>query len=379
MTPRSVRIWKDVHKWTSLVCTLFLFLLCITGLPLIFHDEIDAALGATVEPDAVADTTPPLSFDRIIEIARKENPKDVVTIVGADDEDPIWHVYMAPTITAPKASTIVSVDARTGRVLHVGAAVRGAVTKFLLDLHSDLFLDQPGMLFLGAMALCFIVAIISGVVVYGPFMRRVDFGTIRPRRRLYWLDLHNLLGIVMLTWTLVVGVTGVINTLSQQIAQHWRQTELVAMIGPWRNAPVPPKLSSAQSAIDTALAHAPGMKVASVALPGSPFAGGHHYGVYLRGNQPLTSRLLKPVLIDAETGVFSETRDMPLYVRALFVSRPLHFGDYGGMPLKILWALLDIVTIVVLGSGLYLWAARLTRSQPALASSQRLAVSAEQL
>jgi uncharacterized iron-regulated membrane protein len=28
------------------------------------------------------------------------------------------------------------------------------------------------------------------------------------------------------------------------------------------------------------------------------------------------------------------------------------------MPLKIIWALLDVLTIVVLGSGLYLWLAR---------------------
>jgi uncharacterized iron-regulated membrane protein len=27
--------------------------------------------------------------------------------------------------------------------------------------------------------------------------------------------------------------------------------------------------------------------------------------------------------------------------------------------LKIIWALLDVVTLIVLGSGLYLWAARL--------------------
>lgn len=40
---------------------------------------------------------------------------------------------------------------------------------------------------------------------------------------------------------------------------------------------------------------------------------------------------------------------------ALLVSQPLHFGDYGGMPLKVLWAALDVITIVVLGSGLYLW------------------------
>ncbi|WP_076861172.1 PepSY domain-containing protein [Bradyrhizobium mercantei] len=61
--------------------------------------------------------------------------------------------------------------------------------------------------FHGAMGLCFLLAIASGVVVYGPFVRRLDFGTIRPRRRLYWLDLHHVLGIVILAWTLVVGVT----------------------------------------------------------------------------------------------------------------------------------------------------------------------------
>src|SRR5690606_32118289 len=43
---------------------------------------------------------------------------------------------------------------------------------------------------------------------------------------------------------------------------------------------------------------------------------------------------------------------------ALLLSEPLHFGDYGGMPLKILWAVLDVLTIIVLGSGLYLWFAR---------------------
>jgi uncharacterized iron-regulated membrane protein len=36
-------------------------------------------------------------------------------------------------------------------------------------------------------------------------------------------------------------------------------------------------------------------------------------------------------------------------------SQPLHFGDYGGMPMKVIWAILDVITIVVLASGLYLW------------------------
>ena len=42
-------------------------------------------------------------------------------------------------------------------------------------------------------------------------------------------------------------------------------------------------------------------------------------------------------------------------MQALLLSQPLHFGDYGGLPMKILWAVLDLFTIVVLISGLYLW------------------------
>jgi uncharacterized iron-regulated membrane protein len=87
---------------------------------------------------------------------------------------------------------------------------------------------------------------------------------------------------------------------------------------------------------------------------GSP----HHYLIWTKGGTPLRARLFTPVLIDARTGALTAAVQMPWYLRALEVSRPLHFGDYGGLPLKIIWALLDLVTIVVLASGLYLWLSR---------------------
>ena len=97
---------------------------------------------------------------------------------------------------------------------------------------------------------------------------------------------------------------------------------------------------------------------ALIAFPGSIFSSKSHYTVFMRGDTPLTSRLLKPALIDAETGKLTDSRDMPWYVTALFISQPLHFGDYGGLPLKIIWALLDVMTIMVLGTGVYLWLRR---------------------
>ena len=80
--------------------------------------------------------------------------------------------------------------------------------------------------------------------------------------------------------------------------------------------------------------------------------------VALAGDTPLTERLISPTMVDAGTGKLTDARDMPWYVQMLFLSTPLHFGDYGGLSLKLAWAMLDLVTILVLGSGLWLWLAR---------------------
>ena len=65
-----------------------------------------------------------------------------------------------------------------------------------------------------------------------------------------------------------------------------------------------------------------------------------------------------PVLIDAKSGKVTDSRAMPWYVNTLFLSQPLHFGNYGGMALKVIWGVFDFLSIVVLITGIYLWVAR---------------------
>ena len=45
----TIKAWSWVHKWSSLICTVFMLLLCLTGLPLIFHHELGHLLGTEVE------------------------------------------------------------------------------------------------------------------------------------------------------------------------------------------------------------------------------------------------------------------------------------------------------------------------------------------
>ena len=352
----TLKRWYLIHKWTSLICTTFLLLLCLTGLPLIFREEVALWLGHHVEPPQIVAETQRANLDDIVADATARRPGESIQFVSLDHEAPVWFVLLGTTPDATDGSALFMYDARTGAFLHE-IPLRQGFMYVMLKLHVDLFADLPGTLFLGAMGLLFVVSVISGVVVYGPFMRKLPFGTVRVdgSRRLTWLDLHNLLGIVTVLWVLVVGGTGVINTLARPIFAYWQQTELTEMTAPWRGQPIPSPFSPLQEALATAKATEPQKEVDFVAFPGTAFAGPHHYAVFLRGQTPLTARLIEPVLIDVATGQIAASRTMPWYVTALLVSEPLHFGDYGGLPLKIVWALLDGITIVVLVSGLYLW------------------------
>jgi uncharacterized iron-regulated membrane protein len=169
--------------------------------------------------------------------------------------------------------------------------------------------------------------------------------------------LINLIGIVTLVWCFVVGATGMINTWAELLVQYWQYDKITALLAPYKDQPLLTVAERAplQDSMDTAMQVGAQRKVSFIAFPGTSFSSPHHNTFFLKGTTPLTSKLLQPLLIDAKTSRLTAAPELPWYLTALLVSQPLHFGDYGGMPMKILWALLDVATIVVLGSGLYLW------------------------
>jgi uncharacterized iron-regulated membrane protein len=370
MTTKTIKRWLFLHRWSSLICTLFLLMLCLTGLPLIFADEIDGWLNPHPPYENLPANTPMANLDSIVHITRNRYPHEVLTFLFIDDDEPqiianlssSWKEFMQPH---SDSTHYIRFDARTAKVLEdADAKTAGKRTfiRIMLDLHRGLFMDLPGELFLALMGALFGLALVSGIFIYSPFMKKMDFGTIRKdrSRRLKWLDLHNLLGIVTLAWMLIVGLTGIMNEVSTPLFGIWQATDVKAMLEPYKNIPVPTpeELHSVQAAFDTAQRAVPDMTITSLVFPGSPFGSPRHYLLWSHGNSTLRSRLFNPVLVDGRTGALSAVVKMPWYLRALEISRPLHFGDYGGMPLKIIWTILDLLTIVVLISGLYLWWAR---------------------
>ena len=357
MKTRTVRAWSRVHTWSSLVSTLFLLMLCLTGLPLVFSHELNHVLldeaWAPAHPDGE-----PLSLDRVLSTALAREPGDVPAFMSFDEDRPVVNVTSRRPDAPAGQFHFQPIDRTSG---DPAPPVAGhPVLEFLLQLHTDLFLGLPGMLFLGLMGLLLATAVVSGVVLYAPFMRRLPFGAIRRDKaaRTRWLDYHNLLGIVTTVWVLVVAGTGVVNTLATPILAVWKDTALKDLTEAY-DAPVAlGQRASLDLAVARARAALPGMTLQFVAFPGTAYSTDHHYAVFFHGDTPLTAHLTTPALIDARTGELAAVAPAPWYVKTLSLSQPLHFGDYGGLALKIVWGLLDLATIVILGSGVYLWLAR---------------------
>jgi len=178
--PGTLKGWFLVHQWTSLVCMVFMLMLCVTGLPLIFHEEIDHALGYSVDPPAEVDAEGPASVDAMISDARARHPGSVTQFVVGDPHEP--HVRFIRLGDGPNGviTAFDTYDARTGELVSEYPLEQG-VMNVLLRLHVDMFAGLPGMLFLGGMGVVFLISLVSGVVLYAPFTGRLSFGTVRTR------------------------------------------------------------------------------------------------------------------------------------------------------------------------------------------------------
>jgi uncharacterized iron-regulated membrane protein len=368
-TPRRwfrVSLW--LHRWTGLVATPFFLLLCITGSILIFHLEVDRLLGDFPAESAAAG--PPMAPAALAAAAMAAaRPGETVQSLAFSSAlpDKAFAGFALPGSHALEAERLVLLDRATGQVLPF-ADPETSFTGFLFDLHANWFLDVPGEIFGGVIALLVLVAVVTGIIVHAPFLRGLAFGSIRhghsERRR--QRDLHNFIGAIVTGWLIVVCLTGLALGLGSLALARWQDTELRAMAGSPTQAPVP---VAARVSVDVALATAqaaqPDRDAQFIIWPGTDFSSPRHYAFLMYGRQPYNERLFDIVLVDAATGKLAAARPLPTYLQAVVLSGPLHFGDYGGLPLKLLWLASAWGALFITANGAWLWWAKRRRAPEA--------------
>lgn len=360
MKPVTIRRLHALHRWLGVIVSLNLSLLCLTGLVLIFRHEVDALLGDL--PPSEAATGAPLPFAALLEHAQGQDRERVPSFVGWDEEE---HPGQALVVLrrpggTPQENRVLTLDRSRGTP--IGAEDHNSTfTGIILDLHASLLLGPLGSLLLGVIGLAFVVLLVLGFLLYGPFMKKLAFGAIRRGRPGFVAaDLHKAMGAATFAWTLVVGLTGALLAFGGPLIQLFLLGELKDLRTPPSNTALPPPALSIDAALTAAQREMPTLAPGGVALPGSDIAGEDHYAILMRGHGGLEEKLFSIAFVHKESAAVTPV-ELPWYLKAVVLSQPLHFGDYGGTPLRILWASFTLITLAITASGVWIFVVRRKR------------------
>ncbi|WP_241151593.1 PepSY domain-containing protein, partial [Pseudomonas viridiflava] len=102
-----------------MVCTVFLLLLALTGLPLVFHHEIDHLLGNEPQLAQMPADTPRLNLEQLVAKAQAHRPGEAMQYLAWDEDDQngVIAIMAATAGTEPNLSHTFMLDARTGEAV----------------------------------------------------------------------------------------------------------------------------------------------------------------------------------------------------------------------------------------------------------------------
>jgi uncharacterized iron-regulated membrane protein len=343
-----------LHRWTGLLAAPFFLVLCLTGSVLIFHDEVDRFLGDA--PPVAAAPPAPLGLDGLAAAALAHAPGMAMQYLGLDPDTPdrARAGVARPGEKRLSEGRPLLLDRGTGRLLPFSPP-QSTFTGVLLKVHSKWFAGLPGQLFGSVVGLFVFICLATGLIIYGPYVRRLAFGAVRRGRssRVVQLDLHNFFGVVVLGWAAVVSVTGIFLGIGTLLITLWQNTGLKAMAGDGLSPP--PALVSVETAAAAAKTAMPERTFKFVFFPGTEFSSPRHYTFLIYGSRAYNNKLFDVVLVDAGTGAVSAASPLPWYLQLILVSEPLHFGNYGGLILKLLWIASTWLALFITGNGAWLW------------------------
>ncbi|EMD83300.1 PepSY-associated TM helix domain-containing protein [Pacificimonas flava] len=364
-----VKMYKEIHGWVGIVSGLALFIAFYAGAITMFEEPLQrwATPPAQLAPPVPLERTQEL-IDRVLaahpeaaddyQVHLQTGPERPARMTwetdlpggGGHHEHEIWYAALSPD-----------------GALQVTRQGPSPVAELVDVLHQQVGLPFPhevAMPIMGAVALLYTIAIVSGLIVLLPSLVK-DLFAVRIGRNVkrMWLDVHNVLGLFSLPFHLIMALTAIIFAFHDQFydaqgaAFGGAPPPEAAVAGP---APEADRSVLGPMGVTARLAEqAPGFQPVEIGygvgrngIPTVRVSGrDERYG--LRG----------PTLgfaeLDPYTGDLTGTDYMPGHqdgwsatVTSFFA---LHFGNFGGAPVRWSYFLLGIAGAFLFYTGNLLW------------------------
>lgn len=361
-----VKMYKEVHGWVGIISGLALFVAFYAGAITMFEEPLQR----WASPPAPLAAPVPLS--RAPELVAKvlaahpEAAKGYDVNVVTDGNRPARMSWSTGGRgRGPRTTYHAALDANGA--LQVTTQAPSPVGEFVDVLHQQVglpFSHTIAMPIMGAIALLYAIAIVSGTVVLLPSLVS-DLFAVRVGKNVkrMWLDVHNVLGLFSLPFHLIMALTAIVFAFHDQFygAQGIAFGGAPRRGGPEAHGPPPPAQAPLSPvALVAALERgAPGFVPVTFSFHGAPGEAlearvsgrDARYGV--RGPtdggaeiDPYTGRITDTVYMPGHQDGWSAT------VTSFFT---LHFGSFGGAPVRWAYFLLGLAGALLFYTGNLLW------------------------
>lgn len=343
----------SAHAAIGLLASALLYLVCLTGGLSVFAEEWQRA----EQPDA----------PEMTRIAPEAVQAAVVRVLASEKGKPqTEHLFVHLPVEALPRTTVTT----DNQAVHVDA--NGAVampehdawTEFLLELHYTLTLPSLiGLTVVGILGVMLIAVSLTGILAHPRIFRDAFRLRARDRGGVGLADWHNRLGVWTLPFGLAVALTGAAIGLAtingQGLATAFHGGDIEAAYAPIfgeegqpdaRPAGVPDVAAS----LHTMARRFPGVTPTYVIVH-DPLTAGQHIQVI--ADHPRRLIFGEYYGFDTEGRFLGTTglADGAVGQQAVASGYKLHFGNFGGLAVKLAYAVLGLALCVVVATGTSIW------------------------
>ncbi len=360
-------LWR-IHHWAGLYCGIVIAVLSLTGALAVFIPEID--LFIQKQYYSVSSTpSEKLNIGNSIAQAEKQYPGMSGLIIDLP-EKPGQVAGLNFFVGGEKGLSLQRyyffVDA--GRDEIVGTRnQQNSLANYLRQMHVRLYDGYWGRQLVGLAGIALLVVAITGLLIYSDFMKRQPYPKLRKGRglRILMADWHKILGISALAFNIVIAITGAWLGLQPKL-MSWFNIKTPNNFKP--EVVISPEEDKKTSVHwDNLLAVAKkefpdlvpnGIRASDDGSSTISFYGNIAGQAYERNANVLvlSKTDLKPIFK-------YDVRTAPLSHKFYFIQEALHFGDFGGLGLKILYAILGLTSGFLSISGFVVYLYRMDKKK----------------
>lgn len=353
------RQWFALHGWLGVNLGYLLLVICLSGTVATLSSEIDWLLDPALRNSSQASQEPSSpGLQDYYAVAARHYPEGEVTLVRKPPE--AYLPVQVMVSEAGRGNFLLHLDRYTGDILAERSLL--AARNFFRIFHKQFFViagpySFHGLWITGLFGLVLLISVVSALSFMKSWLTRLTRLHWKKGLRVFFAEWHRSTGLWALVFSLMFALTGM-----------WYWIELASDLGEVDLPAAPQESLAAQGEylqepdiaryLEVALNTLPGLEPTTVRLPTRPGGAVHVMGQTdaLLVRDAANRVALNPV--DVSVIDVSRTGSMGALERWVHTVDPLHFGNFAGPGLKLVWFAFGVLITLSVWVGFKLWLLR---------------------